>query len=152
MVKKIKLTQEQYALVDDEDFEYLNQFKWHAHWFKNTSSYYAERTIQKNNRTRTILMSRVIKKPSKGLQVHHKNHDTLDNRRCNLEIVTNRKNNQHRKNHGLWPVGIYWHNQSKKFHSRIYINGKRKSLGYFIDFLSGHIIYKIVSEELDKLN
>ncbi len=28
-MKQIKLTQEKFALVDDIDFDFLNQFKWH---------------------------------------------------------------------------------------------------------------------------
>jgi len=40
-MKQIKLTQGKFALVDDEDFEFLNSFKWYAMRHKNT--FYAGR-------------------------------------------------------------------------------------------------------------
>lgn len=40
MPKKIKLTQNKYAIVDDSDFEWLNQWKWH---YSNKG--YAKRNI-----------------------------------------------------------------------------------------------------------
>lgn len=42
-MREIKLTQGKFALVDDEDYEYLNQFKWYAH--KAGDTYYAARVI-----------------------------------------------------------------------------------------------------------
>jgi hypothetical protein len=41
---------------------------------------------------RKTLMHRVIMSPPKGLQVDHINGDRLDNRRCNLRIVTATQN------------------------------------------------------------
>lgn len=40
-MKEIQLTQDKVALVDDDLFEYLNSFKWHAKWKRST--YYAYR-------------------------------------------------------------------------------------------------------------
>ena len=42
-MKQIPLTQGKFALVDDEDFEYLNQFKWCA--LKRPHTFYAVRNL-----------------------------------------------------------------------------------------------------------
>ena len=42
MTKKIKLTHGQTTIIDDEDFDFLNQFKWRAEWSSTRKSYYAD--------------------------------------------------------------------------------------------------------------
>jgi len=54
-MKEIELTQGQVALVDDIDYEYLIQWKWCAHWFRN--GFRASRNSPKvNGKKKTILM------------------------------------------------------------------------------------------------
>ena len=36
-MKTIQLTQDQFAIVDDEEFENLSKYKWYAEWYKNTN-------------------------------------------------------------------------------------------------------------------
>jgi transcription-repair coupling factor (superfamily II helicase) len=76
-MKKIKLTQNKFALVDDEDYEWLNQWKWTL-----CSKKYA---VRSENR-KAILMQRQVLNPSPGLKVFFKNRNSLDNRKINIEI------------------------------------------------------------------
>jgi len=66
MAKEIQLTQGKVAIVDDEDFEYLNQWKWYA------NNNYAIRsfTVSKSKVLR-ISMHREIMKPQKGFVIDH---------------------------------------------------------------------------------
>jgi hypothetical protein len=45
--RTIPLTQGQFALVDEADYESLAVFKWHAIWNINTKSFYAVRNGNK---------------------------------------------------------------------------------------------------------
>jgi hypothetical protein len=66
---------------------------WVAAWRKNTQSYYVLAVV---NGT-TIYLHRFIMEPPKRRVVDHKYHDTLDNRRRYLEVVTHKKNRKNRK-------------------------------------------------------
>lgn len=91
MSKQIPLSRGQFALVDDEDYAWLNQYKWT--WqppTKNRQTGYAYRREYPSNKS--ILMHRLILDAPKGMQVDHINGDGLDNQRQNLRLATNRQN------------------------------------------------------------
>jgi hypothetical protein len=85
-MKEIKLTQDKVALVDDEDFEELNKYKWHASRAKLGVDKFRPR------RNDGIYMSRYIMKAKKEELVDHKNRDDLDCQRHNMRICTKSQN------------------------------------------------------------
>lgn len=98
-MKEIKLTQGKVALVDDEDYEWLNQWRWHAR--KDSKTYYAGRSVymgggSKNPRIRTISMHRLIINIPDGIDVDHIDHDGLNNQKHNLRIATRTQNQYNR--------------------------------------------------------
>jgi HNH endonuclease len=88
-MKQIPLSQGKVALVDDEDFEYLNQWKWHAYLRKET--WYAMRTGPRPVQSQ-IYMHRVITDAPKGTDVDHWDHNGLNNQRENLRVCTHSEN------------------------------------------------------------
>jgi len=92
MVKEIPLTKGMVALVDDEDYERVMQFKWQAYKDKNT--WYAETTIWNETftKSKTLKMHRFIMNPINGMQIDHIDHNGLNNCKCNLRIVTSGQN------------------------------------------------------------
>lgn len=94
MVCQIKLTKGLYAIVDQADFTELNQYKWQAsyHGRNGTDKWYARRSLGDGQ---TISMQRHILGLKTGDRRvgHHKNDNTLDNRRENLEILPSNHHN-----------------------------------------------------------
>ena len=135
-MKEIKLTQGKVAMVDDEDFEYLNQFKWFAIKQKNT--FYAVRhSLTVNGKRHTIWMHHeIIGKPSPSFETDHKNGCGLSNWKSNLRSVTRRQNGQNRingKEKTSKHPGVSWDKLRKKWTAGLRINGRKKSLGRFIN-------------------
>lgn len=92
IMKLIPLTQGKFALVDDDDFEYLNQFKWLAHLFGK--NYYADSGSKG-------LMHRFIMKAEKADIIDHKDRNSLNNQKTNLRKCTRSQNNANRKSAGI---------------------------------------------------
>jgi hypothetical protein len=134
-MKRIPLTQGQFALVDNEDFERLNRFKWYARWSKYTKSFYAMRNSATVDGSRSsVLLHREITGAKPSEQVDHKNHDTLDNRIENLRLCSISQNQANRRidsDSSSGHKGVSWHRRIGKFQARLGVLGKREHIGYF---------------------
>lgn len=135
-MKEIPLSQGQVALVDDEDYEWLNQWKWHASWGENSKTFYVHRNITRDNgKKTTISMHRVVMHAGKGERVDHEDHNGLNNQKHNLRFCTESQNRINR--HGLRSHntsgynGVTWREDRGKWKSYIVVSGKQIFLGYY---------------------
>ena len=140
MVKEIALTQGQVALVDDEDFERVNKYKWCAQWFPSTKSFRASRRKLVRERgdggQERIYLHRFVMNAPRGRDVDHVNHNTLDNRKSNLRICTRSENCMNKlKWNGCSSrfKGVSWSKEVLKWRANIKKDNKQCSLGYFTD-------------------
>lgn len=129
-MKEIKLSQGKVSLVDDEDYEYLNQFKWFADKHRNT--YYAGRQESRHlGLQRTKLMHCVIMN-HKGID--HIDGNGLNNQKSNLRKCTNSQNAMNRtqiKGTSSKYKGVSFHKRDKKWYSYIKKDQKLINLGSF---------------------
>lgn len=129
-MKYLPLSQRKFAIIDDEDFEELNQWKW-----SYRPDGYAVRRESNNN---IIRMHRFIIKTPKGLLTDHINGNRLDNRRCNLRICNDLQNgwNKHTKPKGASGIiGVLWYENLKKWRAKICVKGKHIHIGLFVNQL-----------------
>jgi hypothetical protein len=134
--RRIPLTQRKYAIVDPDDYERLNRYRWCA--LRRKNGYYAGRTasVHSRDRGRYILMHRAIIDPPYPLVVDHINRNGLDNRKANLRAVTQAQNvlngvRKKRANSHSRYRGVSRHIRRKKWAVQISYNGKHKTVGYF---------------------
>jgi len=81
-MKQIELSKGLYALVDPEDYVLLNQIKWSAYFKPNCNKWYAQ------NKKEGLLHRYLLGIKDPNVLVYHKNGNTLDNTRQNLEIIS----------------------------------------------------------------
>lgn len=130
-MKKIPLTKGYFALVDDSDYEWLNQWKWQA--CKSKHTVYAIRMIRRKDLTKQVWMHREIMKTPDDKITDHKDGNGLNNQRHNLKICTYRQNNQNVHVHKSEPTdypGVKCL-PGEKYTAEIYIDGKTVNLGVF---------------------
>lgn len=123
-MKRIKLTQGKYALVDDKDYEELNKHKW---YFAN----YAIRQVGGKG----VFMHKVIMPAPKGMHTDHINRDKLDNRKQNLRVCTHAENN--RNTTTMWKTnrsgykGVTFNKKAGKYVAQIKEHGNYRFLGHY---------------------
>lgn len=93
-MKLIPLTKGKFAKVDDADFERVSQYSWSA--YKSGNTYYAQTTINKENRT--IKLHRfILGLTDASVLIDHKDNDGLNCQRYNMRIANSSQNNANRR-------------------------------------------------------
>lgn len=159
--RKIALTKGQWAIVSEEDYDYLIQFNWCAFQSpKVKNAYYAKRDVVEGHGDkkikRSILMHRLIyerafEKLPNGFHADHRNRQPLDNRISNLRKATNQENcfntGKHSNNTSGYK-GVYWHRRKNCWFGKITKDRKQYMLGYFVDPKEAHDAYKRAALQL----
>ena len=142
-MKQIPLTQGKFALVDDEDYEYLMQWRWyydHGYAIRNT---FVSRAEGKQTNKRTYMHREILQTP-KNMLSDHIDGNKINNQRNNLRCVTASQNSMNAKcdkNTSSGFKGVSWHKRRNKWSSYITVDKKIKYLGYFEDKISAAITY-----------
>jgi len=127
------------TLIDTEDLEKVVSFRW---YLTDCGKYagYARTTINTAEKNYYLYLHQFILNTHlsmENLEIDHKNRQTLDNRKSNLQISTRSQN--------LFNTGLFSHNtsgykgvgyykQTNKWRAHIKVNQKSIHLGYFSTF------------------
>jgi len=136
-MKLIELTQGRVALVDDEDFEWLSQWKWYYHRYRKTG--YAMRNGPSPKRGLILMHVTILQRHKRwacGRGIDHINMCGCDNRKENLRLATSSANGMNaglRLDNTSGVKGVNWHKAGRKWQARICINQKETFLGLFTD-------------------
>lgn len=123
------------TFVDDEDYEYLNQWRWFHVKNKKWSTSYVLRHDRVNGIRKSTMMHRVIMcvlNAGRAVYVDHKDHNGLNNQKSNLRICSNKQNQANfiYKPRGLSKYVGVWRDR-KRWRASIRINGKKTNIGSF---------------------
>jgi hypothetical protein len=149
-VREIPLGRGKVALVDDEDFDHLNAFRW------NAGGGYARRLDWNGvgQKLNAILMHRVVMDARPGQEVDHINGNGLDNRKANLRLCSHLQNSRNRKKQVLTQgrrsssayKGVY-RRSSGKWAASIRIDQRQVYLGTFATEVDAAVAYAKAARE-----
>lgn len=150
VMQYIPLTKGKYAIVDDDDYRYLMQWKWHT--VKKNHTCYACRGVatgKRNWKQKHIWMHRVILNTPLGMETDHRNHIGLDNRKQNIRVCTVGQNQHNRKKH-IKSTSKYKGvcRQRSKWRARICNHNKKLHLGCFDTEIDAANAYDVKAIEI----
>ena len=117
-------------IFDKEDFEKVSKY----HWYEETNGYVRSSGKKKEDK---VFIHRLIMGFPDDMNIDHINHNTFDNRKSNLRIVTT---SQNAMNHVLGArntsgaTGVVWMKSRNNWKAEIKLNGETIYLGSFNDF------------------
>jgi hypothetical protein len=150
-MKRIPLTQGQFAIVDDRDYAELSKHKWHAWWSANTGSFYAVGIVNgKRIKMHRFILGFAAGDPRRG---DHALHKTLDNRRLvggkrNLKIASRGENAYNARTRcdntsGFKGVGFH----VGAYRARIRVDGRSLYLGSCKTPAAAHKLYAAAAKK-----
>jgi len=150
-IKIIALTKGYACLIDAEDFDKVMAVakRWHAS--TQGSGIYATTKIRIGGKQRHQSIHRVVMDAPSEMLVDHINHDTLDNRKANLRIVTKQQNQCNvlpRKGNWSKYKGVCYNTRVNRWVAYINHLGKREYLGYFNNEMDAAMAYDKASIRL----
>ena len=126
------------ALVDDEDFEMVNRYRWYV-----ATDGSARLNVKIEGKQATLPMHRFILKPPREKEVDHKNGNRLDNRRCNIRVCTSSQNiawNIPKKKSKSGYRGVY-QSKVKNWEAMITVKQRAIYLGTFKNKIDAALAY-----------
>jgi hypothetical protein len=141
-MKRIPLTQNQFALVDDDLFKMLSQYSWYA--LKREQTYYAVHAYGTNQTRRSVIYMHQMVYQLRGkpvsITIDHWDGNGLNNQTSNLRPAT-RRQQQFNKRKRRRPassryIGVNWDKQTEQWLVRVSIQERARNLGRYDDEFS----------------
>lgn len=129
--------------LDNDDYDSFKNYSFNVS--KSGNFLY----VRVNINGKKSYLHRLITNAKNGVVVDHKNRDTLDNRKSNLQVCTHQENlrNQKRKENKSGHTGVCWNKNAKKWTAQIKHNYKKIHLGVF-ENLNDAVIARKNAEKL----
>jgi hypothetical protein len=148
MMKRIPLTKGKEALVDDQDYECVSQFRWHT----SVSGVSNHAARKEPGSRKTVYMHQLVASlmdiPT-GVHIDHKDTNGLNNCRDNLRQATHRKNLMNRgpqTNNTSGFKGVYLY-RGTKWRATITVKGKNYHIGNFDDKVEAAKAYNTAAKK-----
>jgi len=133
------------VMVDDEDFDLLNQYNWSVNQQNTVFSWLGTMKDKK----KPVLLHRLIMNAPNDMEIDHIDRNRLNNQKSNLRLANssqNKCNRGPRKDNKSGYKGVSWHKTNQKWTARIMVDSKYKHLGLFKDIKDAVIAYNKASE------
>ncbi len=142
-MKEIPLTQNKIAIVADEDFPFLSQYKWRTQ--KGPDGHlYARTRINANGIITHPYMHTLLMNPSCQQMVDFKDGNGLNLLRGNMRLCSNKEDAQNRRqqsNNRSGYKGISWGTKENKWVAFITVDGVHKRIGTFTNAIDAAQAY-----------
>lgn len=122
------------VLIDRDKVEKILPYTWYIQDRIKAKTRYIATSMVVNGVRKYVLLHRFLLNPDKTKVIDHINHNTLDNRLCNLRICTYSENNRNttsRTNTSSKYLGVHLNKKSNMFSAKLRYNGTRLWLGSF---------------------